>query len=192
MYRARRAAAFASIAGALACSAAFADGEITITPGDCVNGVHLSARQAPLQSVLQALAKALDFELKYEGDPARVISINATRPPVDLVSALSPQDSIVVTQAPDPRCKARHRIVKVWVLASGKATTPGTSQSAKTTRPASTPERPVKVGVNETVLPPSDALEEQSRRAKEAYDAYVRAHGKPPDGIQQEEVKNDK
>ena len=43
---------------------------------------------------------------------------------------------------------------------------------------------------------PTQTLQEQNRRfdtmslqAKEAYQAYVRMHGKPPPGVEQEEAK---
>jgi len=157
---------------------------IQIAPGDCRFGVQLIARQASLFDVLKRLAQALDFELRYEGDESRVISVNTTRPPVDLVSSLSPQDSVVVTQAKDPKCPGRDRVVKVWVLPAKQASSRDRSSApGPGTAPAQT-------FVKEHVIRGSPELDEQSRRAKAAYDEYVRIHGVPPPGVEEEAAKN--
>src|SRR5690242_13838588 len=162
---------------------------IQVEPGDCRSGVRLIARQASLADVLKQLAQALDFELRYEGDQARLVNVNATRPPVDLISTLSTQDSMIVTQAKDPKCPGRNRIVKVWVLpitepsSRNRSTAPNSHAS-----PAASP--PARTFVREQVVRGSPDLDEQSRRAKAAYDEYVRIHGVPPPGVEEEAAKN--
>jgi hypothetical protein len=162
--------------------------QVEITSGDCRTGVQLVARNAPLAEVLKRLSRALDFELRFEGDETRRVTVNATRPPAELVSSLSPQDSIIVTQAKDAKCPGRNRVVKVWVL-------PSTKESAMRDTPPMTPARAVQSSgesrpvVRELVIRGSSELEEQSQRAKAAYDDYVRTHGKPPPGVEEEAAK---
>jgi hypothetical protein len=155
------------------CAVAAAGQTIEISPGDCGTGVHLAVRQALLADVLKKLAHTLDFELRYEGDEKRRIDMNATRWPVELISSLFPQDSIIVTQAKDTKCPGRNRVVKVWVLPASKQMTPDA-------RPSASP------AAHELVIRGSAELEEQSRRAKAAYDEYVRLHGVPPPGVPEE------
>ena len=155
------------------CAVAAVSQTIEISPGNCGTGVHLAVRQALLADVLKQLAQALDFELRYEGDEKRRIDMNATRPAVELISSLAPQDSIIVTQAKDAKCPGHNRVVKVWVLPASKQTTSDARPSA---RPAA----------RELVIRGSAELEEQSRRAKAAYDEYVRLHGVPPPGVPEE------
>ena len=161
---------------------------IQINAGDCRSGVQLVARQASLIDVLKRLSQALDFELRYEGDEGRTINVNATRPPVDLISSLSPQDSMIVTQAKDPKCPGRNRVVKVWVLPTAQAASRdrGTAPAVRTA-PAAAP--PARTFVKEQVIRGSPELDEQSRRAKAAYDEYVRIHGVPPPGVEEEAAK---
>jgi hypothetical protein len=157
--------------------------QMQITPGDCTTGVHLVAREAPLVEVLKRLSRALDFELRFEGDKSRLVTVNVTRPPVELVSTLAPQDSVIVTQARDPRCAGRNRIVKVWVLPQGAEATTRDAALPPSARTAKSADRP------EQIIRPSAQLEEQSRRAKQAYDEYVRVHGKAPPGVEEEAAK---
>jgi hypothetical protein len=161
---------------------------IQITPGDCRSGVQLVARDAPLAQVLKRLAQALGFELRYEGDEGRIISVNATRPPVELVSSISPQDSIIVTQAKDPGCPGRNRVVKVWVLPTAQGTARD-RLSAPVARSSSNPAPSARPVAREQVIRGSSELDEQSRRAKAAYDEYVRIHGTAPPGVEEEAAK---
>jgi hypothetical protein len=159
---------------------------IQIAVGDCHSGIQLIAREAPLIEVLKELARTLQFELRYEGDEARIISVSATRPPVELISSLSPQDSIIVTQAKDSKCPGRNRVVKVWVLPTAQASSrPATAVP----RPASTAPAPTRTFVKEKVTLGSPEIDEQSRRAKAAYDEYVRIHGVAPPGVEEEAAK---
>jgi hypothetical protein len=163
--------------------------ELQIKPGDCTSGVHLVARQVPLERILGQLAQALGFELVYEGERGKPIDVDATRPPVELVTSLSPQDSMIVTQGPDPRCKGRNRVVKVWVLPRTKAAVPQGASSAPVAGTVAPPRRSPVSTVKEHVIRPSPELEEQSRRAKAAYDEYVRTHGKAPPGEEEEAAR---
>jgi hypothetical protein len=145
--------------------------EIRIDPGDCNSGVQLTARNAPLSDVLKRLAQSLDFQLQLEGNTDSVVNINVAMPAPELVAKLSARDSVIVTQSRDPGCPAQHRIVKVWVLPKTKDV--GTAQA------------PVQMGPS----PQASRLEEMSRQAKDAYEAYVRSHGKPPPGEPEEAAK---
>jgi hypothetical protein len=92
-------------------------------------------------------------------------------PAPELVAKLSPMDSVIVAQARDPRCPWQHRIVKVWVLPKTK------EGKLDRTFPAQTSQEPTR------------RFDEMSRQAKEAYEAYVRIHGKPPPGEEEEVTK---
>jgi hypothetical protein len=150
---------------------------------DCENGVHLVARQAALRDVLRELSEALDFRLQLDGSAGTLIDVDAIRPPVELVSSLSPRDSVIVTQSRDPRCPGRNRIVKVWVLPASEA---AARESAAQPPSRVAPPPPARAIVTERVVRGSPELEEQSRRAKAAYDEYVRIHGKAPPGVAEE------
>lgn len=133
-------------------------GEIRIEGGDCAPAVHLVARDAPLSDVLKRLAKALDFKLSYESDNDPLVSVATTLQPIDLVSRLAPLENVSLTQARNPRCPQRERIVKVWVLSKGKTSVTGAAP-----------------------MPPNvaQALEadEQARRARAGADMILNAHG---------------
>jgi hypothetical protein len=147
-------------------------GEIRISPGAC-SSVQLVARNAPLSDVLKRLAQSLDFQLQFEGDTDSVVNMDVAMPAPELVAKLVSTDSVIVTQSRDPRCPAQYRIVKVWVLPKAKGAT-----------------APRAVVTTQTSPEQSRRFDEMSRRAKEAYDDYVRIHGKPPPGEEQEEVKS--
>ena len=153
---------------------------------DCNNGVRLVARQAPLQDVLRQLARTLDFQLQFDGSDGALIDIDATRLPVELVGLLSPQESTIVTQARDPRCPGRNRIVKVWVLSAKQ--TIARDGGGKAIVRETPPGKPV--FEKERVVRGTRELDEESRRLKAAYDEYVRTHGVPPPGVEEEAAKN--
>jgi hypothetical protein len=146
--------------------------EIRIDPGNCSSGVQLIARNAPLSDVLQRLAQSLDFQLQLEGSTDSVVNMNAAMPAPELVAKLSTTDNIIVTQSRDPRCPARYRIVKVWVLPKAK----GMNVARAAVQVETSQQQPRR-------------LEEMSRQAKEAYETYVRIHGKPPPGEPEEVTK---
>jgi hypothetical protein len=136
-----------ALAGACAAQAA---AQIDIRKGDCKSGVHLSARAAPLSQVLKRLSETLEFQYKFEGERDPLVDFDATRQPVELVKALAPGENLTVTQARDRRCPERDRIVRVWVLPSGK---PGPARAL--------PVNPAPV----------------SPEAQQAYEEYLSAHG---------------
>jgi len=132
--------------------------EIRISGGECGGAVRLVARDAPLSSVLKRLARALDFQLSFESDSDPVISVSATREPVDLLSLLAPSENISLTQARNPRCPARERIVKVWVLPKGQKNLMSAAMSVQS----------------------ADAkAAEQARRQQEGAAMILQAHGVP-------------
>ena len=148
--------------------------EISVDPGDCSTGVRVVARDAPFGDVMRKLASALNFELRFEGNAASIVNVDLTMPAPELVTKLSPGDSVIVTQARDPRCRARYRIAKVWVLPNGpRATAAPTTPNSPSTS---------------TVVPKEQQAryDEMSRRAKEKYEEYVRMHGHPPPGEPEE------
>jgi len=146
--------------------------EIRIEPGTCATGLHLAARDAPLFDVLRKLADVLDFQLQFDCHSESRVNIDATLPPSQLVARLSPVDSTIVSEIRDPRCPQRYRIAKVWVLAKG----------------ANGPPRDATRG--ETAQEKARRLDEMSRQAREAYDSYVRANGRPPPGVEEEAAKS--
>jgi len=107
---------------------------IAIVHGDCDTGVHLVARGVPMNQLLSRLSEALGFQLRFIGSSESIVDIDIVRRPPELLIKLSPMNSIIVAQAPDPRCPGRDRVTEVWLLSSG-AKTPASGQ-ASMTRPA--------------------------------------------------------
>src|SRR5205823_623419 len=93
---------------------------IRINGGDCAPAIRLVARDARLSDVLKRLAQTLDFQLSFESENDPLVNINANRESSELVAALAPSENISLTQARNPRCPNRERIVKVWVLSKGQ------------------------------------------------------------------------
>jgi hypothetical protein len=149
-------------------SAQSAGPEIEISQGNCTSGVHLVARDARLFDVLERLSESLAFQLQFEGNAESVVNVNLSMPAPELVAKLSAMDSVIVAQARDPRCPWQHRIVKVWVLPKAK------EGKLDRTVPAQTSQEQAR------------RFDEMSRQAREAYEAYVRIHGKPPPGEDEE------
>ena len=142
--------------------------QIEIDHSPCAADVRLFARDARLKDVLMKLAASLDFQLQFDGSSDVLVNMNASMPAAMLVAKLSSTDSIIVSQSRDPRCPNQNRIDKVWVLAKG-----GQSKA----EPAATVVRPGVAARN---------VDEMARQAKEAYQAYIQAHGKPPPGAEEE------
>jgi hypothetical protein len=134
-------------------------GEVRIEGRDCVSAVHLVARDAPLSDVLKKLAKTLDFQLSFESDSDPLVSVDAVRPPIDLVSRLAPLENVSIAKAQNPRCPQSERIVKIWVLPKGQGS------------------------VIRTAMKPPDARQAQdtdeARRAQAGIDMILNAHGIP-------------
>ena len=132
--------------------------EIRISGGDCAGAVRLVARDAPLSIVLKRLARSLGFQLSFESDSDPRISVDATREPVDLLSVLAPAENISLTQARNPQCPGRDRIVKVWVLPKGQKNFVRAAMAVQ----------------------PSDAnAADQARRQQEGAAMILQAHGIP-------------
>jgi hypothetical protein len=141
--------------------------EVVINAGDCRSGVSLVARDAPLSEVLRKLAQQLRFELQFDATGDSLVNLDTVLPASELITKLSWADSVIVTQARDPRCPARYRIAKVWVLPRA-----GDRASTRSTAPAAQDQ--------------SKLYEQMSLSAKERYDEYVRMHGRPPPGEPEE------
>jgi len=134
-------------------------GEIHVTGGDCASAVHLLARAAPLSEVLKRLAKSLDFQLSFESDSDPLVSIEAVRPPIDLLSRVASPQNVSIAKAQNPRCPQYERIVKVWVLPNGQGAVVRTATAAPDARQAQ--------GTDE------------ARRAQAGIDMILSAHGIP-------------
>jgi hypothetical protein len=165
-------------------SAHSAGKEIRVSAGDCASGVRLVAHDARLSEVLKRLSETLDFQLEFKATSDPVITIDVSRPAPELVSRLSPSESVIVTQAQDPRCPGQYRIVKVWVLPKSK-NEPGVSL-VQTPRPS-----PPQLSAPTVYSSPEQIrrIEELSRLRKESYDAYVKEHGVPPPSQEEENAK---
>ena len=152
--------------------------QIEISQRDCATGVRLTAKRARLSDVLTRLSESLGFKLQFEGARDPAIDVAVTRQPPELVAGLSSIDSIIITQAPDPRCPGRYRIVKVWVLPG-----PGNAKAGSVAAPRQAAATPAA-----TLIPPS-RVEEMSRMAKEMHDTYLKLHGVPPPTPEEEATK---
>ncbi len=161
--------------------------QIDIRQQACSPEVTLIARNAHFSEVLRRLSQTLDFELAFAGGADPLIDVEMTQAAPELVVKLSPNDSVVVTQAPDPVCPKRSRIVKVWVLPNAGSST---GSVASTVPPVSaSPPRPSPSPAQTTTHYDPKVVEEMSRKAKEMYDSYVRIHGVPPPTQEEESAK---
>jgi hypothetical protein len=140
--------------------AALAD-DIRITGGHCASEVRLVAREAHLSAILKRLAQTLDFQLRFESENDPLVSIDTARQPNDLVVQLARSENVSMTQAREPRCPDRDRILQVWVLPKGQE-----SQAV-----AAAPAPPAL---------PLQPTPEQARLAQEGIDMVLRAHGVDP------------
>jgi hypothetical protein len=124
--------------GLLSCSpiSVSADDRISIVRADCDAGVHLVARGVAMDHLLSRLSEALGFQLRFIGSSDFVVDIDVVRQAPELLVKLSPIDSIIVAQGPDPRCPGRYRVTKVWVLSSGGKSPASVRSPAPTTRPS--------------------------------------------------------
>jgi hypothetical protein len=143
--------------------------DISISQGSCATGVHLITKNATVPEILRRLADDLPFELKIEGDSDVRLSLDLTMQAPQLVRQLASSESIIIAQSRDSNCPGQSRIVKVWLIAKGDA------------RVADSPRLP------STAI---RQIDEQSRQAREAYQDYVRLHGKPPPGEEEEVTKH--
>jgi hypothetical protein len=139
--------------------AAFADERISIVRGDCAAGVHLVARGASLGDVLKRLAEALGFQLQLIGPSDSIVDVDVSRQAPELIAKLSPIDNLIVTQARDPRCPGRDRVVKVLLLPKGNQGPPRTAAAPP---------------------PPRQMSEAEKQQIREGEDMYRKAHGMPP------------
>jgi hypothetical protein len=133
--------------------------EIRVNGGNCASGVHLVAREARLADVLKRLAQALDFQLSFESENNPLVTVDAKGTPTELVARLAPFGNISMTQARNPGCPPRERIVNVWVLPNS----PGGPTQVAATSPQAT-----------------QAQEEQARKEQEGFDLVLKSHGVAP------------
>ena len=171
------------------CSPAVAD-DIQIKVGDCKSGVELVARNAPLSKVLERLAESLSFKLENEGHGDRMISVNISGRGSDVIKRLlSSHERFMVAHARDPRCPGQSRVSRLWLFSNGQAQGQAQATAARTDQPAVKPvvkRSPVtEIGTPEQLR----ANEERSRHLKQVYDTYVRLHGKPPPGEEEEAAR---
>jgi hypothetical protein len=132
-----------------------ADDRVSIVREDCDAGVHVVARGVPMDHLLSRLSEALGFQLRFIGSSDFVVDIDVVRQAPELLVKLSPIDSVIVAQGPDPRCPGRYRVTKVWMLSSGGKSPAAGRSSAPTTRPAPTASLPPQM---------SEAEKEQLRK----------------------------
>jgi len=153
--------------------------EIQINVGDCKSGVQLVARDAPLDQLLQRLAKSLHFQLHLETSADRIVNASIAAQAPELIARLAAQERVMVSQIDDPRCPGRSRVARVWVLPQGL-------EVATSTQEPMAPKRPVtEIATREQMR----GAQAKSQKLKEEYEAYVRAHGKPPPGEEEEVAK---
>jgi hypothetical protein len=93
--------------------------QVEITAAKCAAEVRLVARDAPLSEVLARLARALDFQLRFEAQADPRVTIDASRRPEELLRLIAPGENVAITQVADPGCAGRSRLARVWVLPSG-------------------------------------------------------------------------
>ena len=158
-----------SMAALTPTSTALAD-VIRINGSDCAPAIRLVVQDARLSDVLKRLAQTLDFQLSFESENDPLVSINANREASELVAILAPSENISLTQARNPRCPSRERIVKVWILPKGQRNVvrATTSQPTATTNAPPQQARPAQDSVDanvdgvENAMPQPDEQDSQN------------------------------
>ena len=172
-----------------ACSPALAD-DIQIKVGDCKSGVEVVARNAPLSKVLERLAESLSFQFENEGHGDRMITLNVSGRGSDVIAKLlSAHERFMVAHARDPRCPGQSRVARLWLFSNGQG---HKQEPASVARKEQSAAKPVvnRMPVTEIGTPEQlRANEERSRQLKQDYDTYVRLHGKPPPGEEEEAAR---
>jgi hypothetical protein len=151
---------------------------------DCRSNVEVEARNVRLSDVLGRLAKALDFKMRMEGvDPLINVSLSAPAP--DVVAALAAEHgSFMIQHAIDARCPGMSRVSMLWLAPKATLSAAPPVQGGKI---ITSQTRPAVVPVTETASPEQlRRVEEDAARRKQAYEIYVRKHGKPPPGEPEE------
>jgi len=121
-----------------------------------------------LSDVLKRLSDALGFQLHLVGSTDSTVDVDISRQAPELVAKLSPFDNLVVTQALDPQCPGRYRIVKVWMLPKGSQV-------------------PLRTVVGQPV--PRQLTEAEKKQIREGEAMYRKAHGMPPAGDEDDATK---
>jgi len=149
----------------------------------------VSARDAHLSEVIRSLSESLQFDVRFEASSDPVLNLDLSLPPAELVSKLSPLDSIIVSQSRDPRCPPHYRIAKVWVLPKAEAGRSDRSLPAQAAQIPPTPPVQQPQQRQETQQEQSQRYDRMSKQAREAYQAYVRIYGTAPPGEPEEAAK---
>ncbi len=96
------------------------DERVEVSHQLCSGIVELVVRNAMLSETLQVLASELRFDLRFQTDDDRQISVNMRKPAAELLAALGRDDSVMIVSKPDARCdEAVERITQVWFFGSG-------------------------------------------------------------------------
>ena len=117
----------------------FFQGHAADTAAEVKDGQPIGLLTFLQEKLLKRLAQALDFQLSFNSESDPLVSVNAIRQSIDLVARLAPLENVSMTQARNPRCPQRERIVKVWVLPKGQggpmraAMTPTNARQARET-----------------------------------------------------------
>jgi hypothetical protein len=173
-----------ALAALIAVAAPALADDIQIKVGSCKSGVALVARDAPLSKVLERLAEAMAFQLDDEGRADRRVTLNLTGHGPELITKLlSPHERFMVAHARDPRCPGQQKVSRLWLFSNGQATTARNDPTPAAPAIRRTPV--TEIGTPEQLR----ANEERSRQLKQAYDAYVNKHGKPPPGEEEEAAR---
>ena len=111
--------------------------EIRVTGNSCAASVHLVARNAHLTQVLARLAQALGFELRFDARSDPVVTVDAKGTATQLLAHLAPAANVSMTQASNPACPQRQRIVNLWVLqdSDGSSTRVAAARQPEDRRP---------------------------------------------------------
>ena len=148
------------------------------------SNIEVKAQNVRLSDVLARLAKALDFQMRMEGaDP--LINVSMSAPARDVVAALAAEHgSFMIQHASDARCPGMNRVSMLWLAPKA---TPSGSPPMPGAKVGTVQARATVVPVTETATPEQlRHVEEDAARRKQAYEIYVRRHGKPPPGEPEE------
>jgi hypothetical protein len=160
--------------------------QVQVRERGCRQGVELVADNAPLAAVLQRLSSTLGFRLEVEGQLIGTVSKRATAEPARLLAELLvAQQGHAIWYTSDPRCAQQRRLARVRIVARAAAFAGATSAAG----PGLVVD-PSRAPATETATPQQlREVERAASRRKEEYSAYLRGHGEPPPGVQEEAAR---
>ena len=97
---------------------------------------------------MKRVAQTLDFQLSFEADADPLVTINATRDAIDVLTHIASAQNVSIAKVRNERCPERERIVKVWVLPKGSKVAAARTPTVQPVQPSAAEQARAQQGVN--------------------------------------------